>query len=146
VNISITIAGTPYLYPLTVIQAGGTFTHLSDEVITYGVWSVIMTLTYIGITGTPVAQAITLIFYGTIKEDIAGSTFYDDIGLGVYPFKRQLPTPDIKADIKDIALAAKAFGSNLGDGGWNGVADINGDYQIDIIDISAIAKQYGWVG
>ncbi|MCK4482422.1 hypothetical protein KAU55_04290, partial [Candidatus Bathyarchaeota archaeon] len=29
VNISITIAGTPYLYPLTVIQAGDTFTHSS---------------------------------------------------------------------------------------------------------------------
>ena len=25
-------------------------------------------------------------------------------------------------------------------------ADINGDYQIDIIDIAVIAKQYGWVG
>ena len=87
----------------------------------------------------------------TIKEDIAGSTWYDDAdvvvpGLAGYPYKCQLRTPDMKVDIKDIALAAKAFGSYPGHPHWSAVVDINLDYQIDIRDIAAIARQFGWVG
>lgn len=104
------------------------------------------------------------IYYGTLisysmfyrsSTDIVGSTYYNDIGLGDYPFKWQLPTPDIKIDIKDIAQAAIAFGSYPGHrrigspGGsrWNmGVADINNDYKIDIKDIAMIARGFGWTG
>ncbi|MCK4482459.1 hypothetical protein KAU55_04485, partial [Candidatus Bathyarchaeota archaeon] len=82
----------------------------------------------------------------TIKEDIAGSTWYDDNNMPLYPYKSQLPTPDIKVDIKDVALAAKGFGSYPGHDRWATVADITGDYQIDIKDIASIAKQFGWVG
>jgi ABC-type transport system substrate-binding protein len=86
----------------------------------------------------------TLIFWVTLKEDIAGSSLYDDIGLPNYPYKSELPSPDIKVDIKDIATAAKAFGTYPGHKYWNPVADINCDYRIDIKDIAAIAKRYGW--
>jgi len=99
----------------------------------------------------------------TIKEDIAGSTWYDDAQkyiipinppppfpghypFGTYPYKSQLPSPDIKVDIKDVALAAKAFGSYPGHARWSTVADLNLDYKIDIKDIAAIAKKFGWVG
>lgn len=53
---------------------------------------------------------------------------------------------DFSVDIKDIALAASAFGSSPGDrsGRWNILADINGDWKIDIIDIARIAKKFGW--
>jgi len=87
-----------------------------------------------------------IIYWCTIKEDIVGSTFYDDIDLPAYPYKSQLPSPDFKVDIKDVATAAAGFGSAPGHTRWSVVADINGDYKIDIKDIAAIAKQFGWVG
>jgi ABC-type transport system substrate-binding protein len=84
--------------------------------------------------------------YLTIKEDITGRTYYDDIGLGTYPYKGQLVSPDIKVDIKDVAAASKAFGTYPGHPYWNTVADLNGDYKIDIKDIAAISKKFGWAG
>jgi len=98
----------------------------------------------------------------TLITDIAGSTWYDQVALYIepelgpeglyafdfaaYPHKTQLPTADIKVDIKDVALAAKGFGAFPGHGRWSAVADINGDYKIDIKDIASIAKDFGWVG
>ncbi|MCK4482537.1 hypothetical protein KAU55_04885, partial [Candidatus Bathyarchaeota archaeon] len=105
-------------------------------------------------------------YWATITEDIAGTTWYDDVAdrypstapylfgdystriamIDAHPYKNQLPTPDGKVDIKDIALAAKAFGSYPGHDRWSTVADLNLDYQIDIRDIAKVAKQFGWVG
>lgn len=50
--------------------------------------------------------------------------------------------------MKDIALAALAFGTSPGDrsGRWNILADVNGDYKVDMRDISAIARKFGWKG
>jgi ABC-type transport system substrate-binding protein len=88
----------------------------------------------------------TVVVYITKAEDVAGSTLYDDIGLGDYPYKTQLPSPDIKINIFDIALAARAFGSYPGHERWNTVADLTGDYKIDILDIARMARLFGWVG
>lgn len=52
-------------------------------------------------------------------------------------------TYDRKVDIRDLAIAAKAFGSYPGHLGWNPIADINHDNQVDIRDIATIAKNYG---
>jgi ABC-type transport system substrate-binding protein len=49
---------------------------------------------------------------------------------------------DFKVDIIDIASAAKAFGTKLGDKRWKGICDINGDNIVDIIDIALIAKDF----
>ena len=95
-------------------------------------------------TWTSTWENVTKLIYVTCKEDIAGSTFYDDIGFPTYPYKSQLVTPDFKVDIKDVAAASKAFGSYPGHKYWNSVADINGDYKIDIKDIAAISKMFGW--
>jgi peptide/nickel transport system substrate-binding protein len=84
-------------------------------------------------------------FWGTIKEDIGGTTYYDVIGLPTYPYKAQLPAPDCKVDIKDILTAAKAYGSYPGHSRWWSVCDVNGDYKVDIKDILGIAKAYGKV-
>jgi ABC-type transport system substrate-binding protein len=91
-------------------------------------------------------SSYTVVIWSTIKEDIAGSTLYDDLGLPGYPYKSQLPSPDIKVDmLSDIRRAAKAFGSYPGHDRWDTVADINGDYKIDMInDIRLIAKKFGW--
>jgi len=56
---------------------------------------------------------------------------------------------DLKVDIKDIATAAKAYGSELGNPNWNCHADITGpeylvpDGKVDIRDIALIAIHYG---
>ena len=86
------------------------------------------------------------VMYATIKEDIAGRTFYEDIDLPGYPYKSDLPSPDIKVDMKDVGAAAKAFGSYPGHSRWNSVADINNDYKVDMKDIGSIAKKFGWIG
>jgi len=49
-----------------------------------------------------------------------------------------------KVDIKDIAKAAKAFGSYPGNPRWNKDVDINDDNKIDIKDIASVARQFGW--
>jgi hypothetical protein len=95
--------------------------------------------------------------WSTIKEDIAGSTWYDQAaweqvyGTVLKPYtgyalKATLPTPDIKVDLKDVFAAALAFGSFPGHIKWNPVADINGDYKVDLKDYFAIAGKFGWVG
>ena len=92
-------------------------------------------------------------FWATIKEDIAGKYFDTWHGKEYlapgsttvkYMVPNEVPTPDCKVDIRDIALAARGFGSYPGHPRWNPVSDINGDYKIDIRDIAAIARQYGW--
>jgi len=94
----------------------------------------------------------------TIKEDIVGSTWYDqaayvdpDTGEIIhpftdYPYKDQLPTPDLKVRVDDVLYAALAFGSQPGHSRWAPIADINGDYKVRVDDILAIALQFGWTG
>jgi len=89
---------------------------------------------------------VTATVWVTIKADIGGRTLHDDTGYPSYPFKSQVPTPDIKVDIKDIALASQAFGTTPGDARWNPVADVNHDYKIDIQDIALINYYFGWTG
>jgi parallel beta-helix repeat protein len=57
--------------------------------------------------------------------------------------------PDGKVDIRDLAVAAKAFGSYPGHAKWNPNADITGvdylvpDDKVDIRDLAVMAKNYG---
>jgi hypothetical protein len=59
--------------------------------------------------------------------------------------------PDGKVDIRDLALAAKAYGSHSGDPKWNPNADLTGattglpDNKVDIRDLAVAAKNYGKV-
>jgi uncharacterized repeat protein (TIGR01451 family) len=50
---------------------------------------------------------------------------------------------DGKVNIRDISIAATAFGTRLCQPRWNPDADINSDFKVDIRDISAIAKKFG---
>lgn len=52
---------------------------------------------------------------------------------------------DQKVDVRDIAMAALAFGSNVGYSRWDPRADINGDGIIDIRDLVIIAKNFGTI-
>jgi hypothetical protein len=87
-----------------------------------------------------------------IGETWAGNNFY----WGVYYGRLGSPSvpvvtirviPDIngdkKADVRDIAIAAVAFGARPGSQRWNFLADLNQDNQVDIKDLVVIAKNYG---
>lgn len=87
-----------------------------------------------------------------IGETWAGNNFY----WGVYYRRLGSPSvpvvtirviPDIngdkKADVRDIAMAAVAFGTRPGSQRWNFLADLNQDNQVDIKDLVVIAKNYG---
>jgi acyl-homoserine lactone acylase PvdQ len=50
---------------------------------------------------------------------------------------------DKKVDIKDFVIAAIGFGSHTGDRRYNPFADVNRDGVINIIDLVAIAKNFG---
>ncbi len=52
---------------------------------------------------------------------------------------------DGKVDIRDIAIAAIAFGSYPGHPRWNPIPDINKDNKVDIRDIASIARNFGKV-
>lgn len=50
---------------------------------------------------------------------------------------------DFRVDIRDIAVAAKAFGTVSGDSRWNPAADVNRDGKVDLRDVALIAKNFG---
>jgi parallel beta-helix repeat protein len=66
-----------------------------------------------------------------------------------YPLMNRTPTPpgdinrDGKVDMKDVAIAAMAFGSYAGHPRWNPIADQNEDGKIDMRDIALVAKNFG---
>jgi outer membrane protein assembly factor BamB len=50
---------------------------------------------------------------------------------------------DGKVDMKDVAIATRAFGSHPGHERWNPIADENEDGKIDLFDIALICRNYG---
>jgi len=50
---------------------------------------------------------------------------------------------DRKIDMKDISMAARAFGTVPGDQRWEPRADLNNDVKVDMKDITLIAKNFG---
>lgn len=51
---------------------------------------------------------------------------------------------DYVVDMKDIGIAARAFGSEPGHPRWNPICDINGDGKVDMRDIAVVAREFGW--
>lgn len=74
----------------------------------------------------------------SLEQDAAGSscTVFVDPLIGDI-------NGDGKVDIRDINIAAKAYGIVPGNSNWNPNADINSDGKVDIRDIALIAKNYG---
>ncbi len=50
---------------------------------------------------------------------------------------------DGKVNIVDVAVVARAFAAIAGQPRWNEVADLNFDKAIDILDMTAVAKDFG---
>ena len=79
-----------------------------------------------------------------IHEGLTGSgTLSEKIG---YIISRVLIgdiNGDLKVDITDLYLVAKAFGSRHGDERWNKAVDLNNDEVIGIVDLYIVSKEYG---
>jgi len=89
-----------------------------------------------------------------LNGDGVGDTHLPWQGVDNYPLMNPYWNPadinhDLKVDMKDVGLAAKAFGSYPNHPRWNPHADITGpqllvpDGKIDMRDISLIAKHFG---
>jgi len=50
---------------------------------------------------------------------------------------------DMIVDMKDVSIAARAFGSYPNYPRWNPIADLNGDYKVDMRDIYLVIKNFG---
>lgn len=80
------------------------------------------------------------IVFVLLSMGIWSSTF------GIAHVKAQ-PDPDLNddgvVDIKDLSIAAQAYGSYPGHPKWNSDADLNEDGKVDIRDLALIAKDFG---
>lgn len=101
--------------------------------------------------GLPINQNFTLTSVATVPLDYNPADNVMAIGLITVRMLGDL-NGDGKVDIKDISLAAKAFGSygpNFKYQGspasptWNSDCDINGDNKVDIKDLSMLARTFG---
>jgi hypothetical protein len=89
-----------------------------------------------------------------LDNDGVGDTFLLWEGVDDYPLVNMYWNPsdinhDLKVDMRDIGVSAKAFGTGPGDTLWNAHADITGpeplvsDGRVDMRDISLIARHFG---
>jgi hypothetical protein len=159
-NKTVRVDGTPIVNNLPEVLTPGVpvVEHLTNLNLTVGMHTVTVTAVVTGpATVDPwhvnpwIGQVITvtLRLYITRQEDIAGSTFYDDISYttGYYANatnRNAVPTPDMVVDGTDLSTAAKAFGSYAGSGRWNSICDVNHDYVVDGSDLAIIALRFGW--
>ena len=91
---------------------------------------------------------VTILPYISILENPEGEEMPHEVLPGFVEVREPLPGDlnlDSKVDIKDIAVAASAFGSFLGHPKWNPIADINNDDKVDIKDLALIAMHFGEV-
>jgi len=86
----------------------------------------------------------------TVSDGIGDTPYIIDVSnIDRYPLMKPF-TPllgdlnnDFKVDIKDLAIAALAYGSYPGYPRWSPQADINEDGKVDIRDLVLIAKNFG---
>jgi hypothetical protein len=50
---------------------------------------------------------------------------------------------DFRADLKDLVLLGKAYGSKPADANWNSNADIDGNGDVSLSDLVTLAMHYG---
>jgi len=63
------------------------------------------------------------------------------------PFERGIPVSDFNedriVDIQDIAQTAKVYGTKSGSAKYKFDLDLNSDFEINIIDLATVAKEFG---
>ena len=101
-----------------------------------------ITLTFIWNTSTVIPGNYSIRAIASIvemEEDVEDNTFTD----GAVSIVFIDVNGDGKVDITDIAIVAKAFGSNPELPTWDPRADLNGDGKVDITDIAMVAVHFG---
>ncbi len=82
--------------------------------------------------------------YATVPTDV--NTANDSMTISIFilsPFGYLTDLDgDGKVDMRDIAIAARAFGTHEGSPLWNPLADVNGDGIVNLVDIALIAKDF----
>jgi len=84
--------------------------------------------------------------YGNVTLTVSGRLYDGTEFMGSDTIRVRMPgdiNMDGKADMKDIAIMAKAFGESSGRPRWNPIADENEDGAIDVFDIALVAKNFG---
>lgn len=104
-----------------------------------------------GLEKLPLTCGLTLVTTQIINDDLEEIQHNTNNGLyKMYPTNAADINRDYKVDMKDIGIAARAFGTVPGDERWNPLADITGpitwvpDGRIDMRDIGVIARNFGW--
>lgn len=101
-----------------------------------------LTLTFTWNTSTVTPGSYVIYVVTSIvemEEDIADNIFID----GKISIVFIDVNGDGKIDIMDIAIVAKAFGSDPTLPNWDPRADLNGDGKVDIMDIAMVAIHFG---
>jgi len=87
------------------------------------------------------------IVFGNVSLEISGRLFNGTVFTGTDAVLVSSLVGDInvdgKVDMKDISIAARAFGSYPSHPRWNPITDINVDNKIDLKDICLIARNFG---
>jgi hypothetical protein len=84
--------------------------------------------------------------YGNVTLMLSGKLYDGTLFEGYDIIRVRMPgdlNMDGKVDMKDISIAARAFGSHPSHSRWNPIADENEDNKIDIADIALICRNFG---
>jgi parallel beta-helix repeat protein len=84
--------------------------------------------------------------YGNVTLVLSGKFYDGTLFEGYDTIRVRMPgdlNMDGKVDMKDISIAAKAFGSYPEHPRWNPIADENEDNKIDIFDIALTCRNFG---
>jgi len=100
---------------------------------------------HVGLENPPLSCNLTLIDTMIIDEELATIT-HETQGshYQVLPNNIADINWDYKVNMKDLGLAALAFGTSPGDERWNPAADIIKDDKINMRDLALIARNFGW--
>jgi len=100
---------------------------------------------HVGLENPPLSCNLTLIDTMIIDEELA-TIAHETQGshYQVLPNNIADINWDYKVNMKDLGLAALAFGTSPGDERWNPAADIIKDDKINMRDLALIARNFGW--
>jgi len=90
-------------------------------------------------------MSVDLVLFDAMMLDVDGNEIsYDRVEKGVYKAPVELGdlNYDMKIDLRDILVLAKAFGSYPGHPRWDPIADLNADDKVSLLDAIIIAKAF----
>jgi len=95
-----------------------------------------------GIAISPLSFCGKATIHANLITDFPGVPYCPE-GLGYIWIRARDLNKNSRANILDISVVAKAYGTEPGDPNWNPMADMDDNGIIDIRDIAKVAKDYG---